>query len=565
MKKLPIGVNDFSEMIEKGYYFVDKTMLIKDVVDLPGKIKLITRPRRFGKTLNMNMIKRFFSREEKKDLFEGLKIWEKKGFVKEYYHKYLVVFVTFKEVKEVNWEKGIMKLKRVLANLGRDYRDITDDPVDKEFLEGIVRMNASEADYSDFLRYLTELIHRKTGKKAILLIDEYDVPIEAAYTYKHRDENYYENMVAFMRNMLTAALKDNEHLEFGILTGVYRVAKESIFSGLNNLAVYTVFDNRMADRFGFTEEETVEILEHFGIYSPEDKEMVDEWYGGYRVGKYQNLYNPWSVINYIDQRLSGATPQEAAQPFWINTSSNEIIKQQIEKNTSLKEDLDTLLEGKEILQKVNPWLSLRELEEVPEGVWTLFVSGGYLIAERQELGMYTLKLPNKEIQEFFKEVVMNWLSRILNIRISELYISLVKMLRHGEKERFAGFLERFIRNTLSYYDFGFEEPERVYKAFLLGMLSIALNGYEVESEIESGYGRLDVVVYPKEKRYGDYAVIFEVKKVDDEEKLEKLAEEALEQIKERKYYAKMKQKTYKVIGFGIAFARKKVSIVSGMM
>ena len=334
-------------------------------------------------------------------------------------------------------------------------------------------------------------------------------------------------------------------------------------SGLINLAVYTVFDNRMTDRFGFTEEETVEILEHFGIYSPEDKEIVDEWYGGYRVGKYQNLYNPWSVINYIDQRLSGATPQEAAQPFWINTSSNDIVKQQIEKNPQIKSELDVLLERKETLQSVDPWLSLRELEEVPEGVWTLFVSGGYLTATRQERGMYLLKIVNKEVEEFFKVTVKRWLSRILNMNVSNLYVSMVKMLKEGETEQFVNFLEKFIKNTLSYYDFGFEEPERVYKALLLGILSIALNGYEVESEIESGYGRLDVVVYPRGKRYGDYAVIFEVKKVDDEEKLEKLAENALEQIRERKYYAKMKQKGFKVIGFGIAFCGKKAELVWG--
>ena len=388
MKKLPIGVNDFSEMIEEGYYFVDKTMLIKDVIDLPGKIKLITRPRRFGKTLNMNMIKRFFSREEKKDLFEGLKIWEEKGFVKEYYHKYPVVFVSFKEVKDVTWKNPISHMKVVLSNLGMNYSDFDVRGYAKEKLKKIIDMTASDEAYADSLRFLTQLFHETIGKKAILLIDEYDVPIEAAYTYEHRDENYYESMVAFMRNMLTAALKDNEHLEFGILTGVYRVAKEFIFSGLNNLAVYTVFDNRMTDRFGFTEEETVEILEHFGVYSPEDKEVVDEWYEGYRVGKYRNLYNPWSVINYIDQRLSGATPQEAAQPFWINTSSNDIVKQQIEKNPSLKEKLQELLEGKEIMSSVDPWLSLRELEERKEGIWTLLVSGGYLTAKQHSFGRY---------------------------------------------------------------------------------------------------------------------------------------------------------------------------------
>ncbi len=560
VKKLPIGVNDFSEMIEGGYYFVDKTMLIKDVVDLPGKIKLITRPRRFGKTLNMNMIRSFFSREEKKDLFEGLKIWEKKGFVKEYYHKYPVVFVSFKEVKDVTWKNAVSHMRVVLSNLAMNYSDFEVKGYAKEKLEKIINMTASDEAYADSLRFLTQLLHETTGKKAILLIDEYDVPIEAAYTYRHRDENYYENMVAFMRNMLTAALKDNEHLEFGILTGVYRVAKESIFSGLNNLEVFTVFDSAMEERFGFTEKEITEMLCHYNL-GKEDKKIIDEWYGGYKVGEYQPLYNPWSVIKYISERVvRNASPERAAQPFWINTSSNDIVKQQIEKNPQIKSELDVLLERRETLQSVDPWLSLRELEEVPEGVWTLFVSGGYLTATRQERGMYLLKIVNKEVEEFFKVTVKRWLSRILNMNVSNLYVSMVKMLKEGETEQFVNFLEKFIKNTLSYYDFGFEETERVYKAFLLGILSIALNGYIVESELESGYGRLDVVVYPKEKRYGKYAAIFEVKKTENEEKLEEMAEKALQQIKEGGYYAKMKHKSYEVIGFGIAFCGKKASI-----
>ena len=323
------------------------------------------------------------------------------------------------------------------------------------------------------------MVHKKTGRKAILLIDEYDVPIEAAYTYRHRDEDYYENMVAFMRNMLAGALKDNEHLEFGILTGVYRVAKESIFSGLNNLAVYTVFDDEMSERFGFTEREVEELIKHYDL-SKEDKKVIDEWYGGYKIGECQPLYNPWSVIYYVKERVYGRkAPGKAVQPFWINTSSNDIIKEQIEKNPSLKEDLDVLLEGEEILQKVNPWLSLRELEEAPEGVWTLFVSGGYLAATRREMGMYLLRIVNKEVEEFFKVTVKRWLSRVLNMNVSNLYVSMVKMLEDGSTEEFVNFLEKFIKNTLSYHDFGFEEPERVYKAFLLGILSIALNGYEV--------------------------------------------------------------------------------------
>jgi len=565
VKRLPIGVNDFSEMIEEGYYFVDKTLLIKDIIELPGKIKLITRPRRFGKTLNMNMIRRFFLREEKEGLFEGLKIWEEKGFVKEYYRKYPVIFVTFKEVKEVGWKDALDHLKTVISNLVEGYAGTIRNVRFQRWAEGIIEGQLPVTEYMDSLRNITQLLHESTGKKAILFIDEYDVPIEAAYTYRHRDENYYENMVAFMRNMLTAALKDNEHLEFGILTGVYRVAKESIFSGLNNLEVFTVFDSIIEEKFGFTEEEVKALLEYYEL-GEEDKQFIKEWYGGYRVGEYEGLYNPWSVIKYISERVIRKQPPErAVQPFWINTSSNDIVKEQIERNSQIKSELDVLLERKEILQSVDPWLSLRELEEAPEGVWTLFVSGGYLAATRQEMGMYLLRIVNREVEEFFKVIVKRWLSRVLNMNVSNLYISMVKMVKDGSVKQFVNFLERFIKNALSYYDFGFEESERVYKAFLLGILSIAINGYEVESELEAGYGRLDIALYPKEKRYGEYAVIFEVKQAGSDEKCDELARGALEQIRGREYYTKMKQRGYKVIGFGIAFRGKRASILSTLM
>ena len=283
------------------------------------------------------------------------------------------------------------------------------------------------------------------------------------------------------------------------------------------------------------------------------------------MGERVYLYNPWSVINYIDLRISGKSPEKAVQPFWINTSSNQLIKEQIEGNPYLKQTLDILMEGKEVIQNIDPWLSLRELEEAPEGVWTLLVSGGYLNAKRVDFDMYSLKIPNKEILYFFKKTVARWLEDVLNVRVSNLYISLVQMMKEGRFEGFCNFLEKFIQSSLSYYDIGYEEPERVYKAFLLGMLSIAMNGYIVESEMESGYGRLDVVVYPKERKYGRYGVIFEVKRVESEKKLEEVAKEAIEQVRSRKYYVKVKEKGYDVIAFGVVFSGKKVMILCEKM
>ncbi len=314
MKKLPIGVNDFQEMVKGNYYYVDKTMLIKDVIDLSGKVKLVTRPRRFGKTLNMDMLRRFFSMEEREGLFEGFAIWKEKGLVREYYRKYPVIFVSFRQVKEVNWRSAIGKVKVVLSEVAEEMMKYAKEEVDRKKLERLASLEAEEWMYADVLMLVTKIVYQSTGKKAIVLIDEYDVPIEAAYTYRHKDPDYYDEMVAFMRGLLTAALKDNPYLEFGILTGVYRVAKESIFSGLNNLAVYTVFEGEMSERFGFTEEEVHKMLNHYKL-GEEDEKIVEQWYSGYTMGKV-TVYNPWSVINYIRSRVEGSnSPEDACQPY----------------------------------------------------------------------------------------------------------------------------------------------------------------------------------------------------------------------------------------------------------
>ncbi len=565
MKKLPIGVSNFEDMMKGNYYYVDKTLLIKDIIDLSGEVKLITRPRRFGKTLNMDMLFRFFSMDERQDLFEGLKIWEERSLVKDHYHSYPVLLISFREVKDVDWASASRHLKVILSNFAKDYLDLKVDESSKKILKRLAEREASMEEYADVFRFLTELLYRVKGKKSVILIDEYDVPIESAYAYRHRVPDYYDNMTAFMRGLLTAALKDNPYLAFGILTGVYRVAKESIFSGLNNLAVYTVFDSEMPDRFGFTEEEVNEMLKHYGL-GKEDKKVVDEWYGGYGIGNVENLYNPWSVLNYIRSRVEGENPpSRSAQTYWINTSSNDLIIEQIKNSRNVKMEIDRLLEGKEVQLTVDPWLSLRDLERRKDGVWVLFANGGYLTARWIRSSKYAFKIPNEEVLSFFKTTVIEWIEERTNAEIFRMLDELDRMLNEGEYEEFAKRLESFIESGLSYYDVAKSESERFYKGFLLGILAIAVNGYKVESELESGYGRLDVVIYPKDKSFGRYAAIFEVKRSDDEGRLEKLAKEAFDQIKEKKYYVKMKEKGYKVIGFGIAFCGKRVRMIAALV
>ena len=408
------------------------------------------------------------------------------------------------------------------------------------------------------LQTLTRVLSEGFGKKTILLIDEYDVPIEAAYTYQHKDSDYYENMVAFMRDLLTAALKDNSYLEFAILTGVYRVAKESIFSGLNNVATYTIFENEMADKFGFTEDEVYELLKYYDLEN--DIDAVRDWYNGYVFGGVEGIYNPWSVIYYTKERLAGKDVEKALQPYWINTSSNDIIIKQIENNPYLQEDLDKLLSKEELIVPIDPFLSLREIDQNPSGVWTLFASAGYINAIQISRKEYSVSIPNKEIEEFYKDSVMLWLERTTKVAMYDLIRALREAVVKGNVNRFAKLLERYLSSSLSYFDIGYDDTERVYKAFVLGMLSLGTNGYVVETETESGYGRVDVAVYPKDKRYGEYALVMELKRANSENKLERAAKEAMIQIKEKGYSEKYERLGYKVIPIGIAFYGKRAYV-----
>ncbi len=552
MKVLPIGIDNFEKMITGGHYFVDKSMLVKDVRMLSGEVKLITRPRRFGKTLNMDMIKEFYSLDGK-DLFDELKIMDEKEFVKENYHQYPVVFISFRNIKRTNWKDAKKSLEKLLHKMLLDYIEDDNNTILKLY-------EKEDVPYEDALLDVTEVLYKRYGKKVILLIDEYDVPIEAAYTYQHRDPDYYENMVAFMRDLLTAALKNNPYLEFAILTGVYRVAKESIFSGLNNVAAYTIFSPYMQTYFGFTEDEVYEMLKYYALES--DINAVRDWYNGYVFGNVEGIYNPWSVIYYIHERIGGLSIESALQPYWINTSSNDIIIKQIENNPYLQEDLDKLLSKEDLIVPIDPFLSLREIDENPSGVWTLLASAGYLNAIQTSMDRYKVFIPNKEIEKFYKTRVMRWIEKKTRFMMYDLIRALDEAVMKGNAEKFSKLLERYLSSSLSYFDIGYDDAERVYKAFVLGMLSLGTNGYFVETEVESGYGRVDVAIYPKDKRYGEYALLMELKRADSEDEIERVAREAIDQIEEKRYKEKYEKLGYKVIPIGIAFFGKRVYVAT---
>ena len=468
--------------------------------------------------------------------------------------------MTFKDVKTSTWEEAKQSLVIVLGELIRK--------VLREHFEGIYEEDAkflkklleeeNLAKYAYSLQILTRVLSEKYGKKVILLIDEYDVPIEAAHTYQHRDPDYYENMVAFMRNLLTAALKDNPYLEFAVLTGVYRAAKESIFSGLNNVAVYTIFENEMSDKFGFTEDEVHKILKHYDL--EDELDAIREWYDGYVFGNVEGMYNPWSVIYYVKERLAGKSMEKALQPYWINTSSNDLIVKQIEMNPFLQQDLDKLVLGDELVVEVDPFLSLREMDQNPSGVWTLLAHAGYLNAYQMSADEYRISLPNKEIEKFYKKVISSWLEGTLNVSFYNMIRELKEAMKFGRVEGFVKLLEVYLRNSLSYFDVGYDDAERVYKAFVLGMLSMATNGYVVETEVESGYGRVDIAVYPKDRRFGKYSLVMELKKAESEEKLTDAVEEALKQIQDKGYTVKYERMGYTVISIGMAFYKRRVVV-----
>jgi len=475
-----------------------------------------------------------------------------------------VVFLTFKAVKSINWKEAFGGMKNLLSDLYSEYEYLKDTLRKHEVtrFDRILEGEGSLADYESSLKDLTKYLWKHHGKKVILLIDEYDVPIEAAYVNREKDTDYYDNMVSFMRGLLTEALKDNEYLEFAVMTGVFRVAKESIFSGLNNLDVYTVFDNAMTDKFGFTQEEVDKLLEDYGL-GEEDKEKVRQWYNGYRIGEREGIYNPWSVLNYVTERISDVSPDMAVQPYWINTSSNDLIIEQIENNDELGPHLGQLIEGGEVRKVVDRSMSLRDMETNKSAVWTLLVSGGYLNAKflRKEgrMDLYSLSVPNEEVKYFYETTVSNWIENRVKIDGSQLEYML-KSLLTGNIEEFAEVFKRFVYETLSYYDVSGSEKEVVYKAFVLGMLVLVKDGYVVKSEGETRRGRYDVAIYPRGG--GRYGVVMEFKSIfrgASDRMVEEELKMALKQIEERGYGVDLKAHgVEKVINLAVVFRGKEV-------
>ena len=536
-KPLPIGVSDFKEIVENNYYYIDKTKLIEDILHYRAKVNLFTRPRRFGKTLNISMIKYFFdieNKEENRKLFDGLNISESEHMQEQ--GQYPVIYISFRNMEEVSWENSHIAIRQLISNMYDEFKFIREDMDERElFYFDNVWFNKDIADWKGSLKALTKYLYEYYGKKAVVLIDEYDTPIIQAY-----QEGYYKQAISFFKKFYGDAMKDNEYLQFGIMTGILRIAKEGIFSGLNNLKVNNIFSEKYSEYYGLTENEVVEAVKYYGLeYEMED---VREWYDGYQFGETE-IYNPWSIINFLDEKK--------LRPYWIGVSGNKTIYDLLGKaDKKVIEDLEKLFVGKTVYKAINEYM---EYVFNASDIWELFLYSGYLTTDGEKKGeLYPLRLPNKEIQTFFRKI---FIDRFVGNYTQ--FSNIVENLKNGKIEEFAKGLQDEILSSLSYFDT--EKDEKYYKIFLIGIFIILANDYIRLSERESGYGRADLVLEPKNKINPSY--IFEFKAVNNENELKNYAKTGFEQIKEKEYDVELRNREIdKIVCVGLAFYRKKLKM-----
>ena len=537
MKRLAIGIDDFRKIIKEDCYYVDKTKFIEDVLQDASNVKLFTRPRRFGKTLNMSMLKYFFDvreSEENRELFNGLDI-EKSKYIDEQ-GKYPTILISLKSIKYETWEESLEQLKSLISNLYNEFEYIRESLNESEIeLFNDIWFKKENGEYANSLKNLTSFLYKYYKKEVILLIDEYDIPLITAHKY-----GYYDEIINFYKIFLGEALKTNQYLKMGVLTGIIRVIRTGIFSDLNNLKVYSILEKKYSDFFGFTEEEVKEALQFFDI--EEELVNVKYWYDGYKFGD-SELYNPWSIINFLDGR--------ELKNYWVGTSENFLIKNILENSTSrTNEILEKLFNEEEVEEAITGTSDLSILMDSKE-VWELLLFSGYLtVKEKIDEDIYSLKLPNMEVKKLFKKEFINV---HFGISLFRKTMEALKSLKFNDFEKY--FQEIMLKST-SNWD---TSKEAFYHGLSLGMLSYLDNDYYVTSNFEAGFGRYDVVLEPKNKN--NRAFILEFKVTDDENKLEKLSKEKIKQIEEKRYDINLKSRGIKEITFvGIAFYGKKLKV-----
>ncbi|MCL5436886.1 MAG: ATP-binding protein, partial [Candidatus Dependentiae bacterium] len=491
-KKLPIGIHDFEKLVRGNYYFVDKSLLIKELLDAGAQVTLLPRPRRFGKTLNISMLRYFFEKSEvdHRDLFNDLKIAEHPDCMAKQGH-YPVIFLTFRDVKQGDWRESLPTIKELIAAEFERHRAVLEGdtlgPVQRRNFLGVLEGTAESAIYRASLRILSACLHKYHGVPPVILIDEYDAPIHAAF--EHR---YYDDAIQFMRNFLCGGLKDNDHLEFGVLTGILRIAKESIFSGLNNLEVDTFVQRPYADKFGLLEDEVAALLAYFDF--PEPISAVRDWYDGYRGGPWR-LYNPWSIVNLAKYGT--------LQPYWINTSDNALLKAVLQHGPDeLKTDLIRLLQGEAVTQEIDVSTVLTDLMTHVSAAWNLLLMSGYVTFENlrpdptlEGSEIAELRIPNTEVRWVYQRQILSWFA---GAQVKQQYRSMLESLVAGDRESFRELFEELVEQALSIFDVTGKNPEKFYHGLVLGMLASLQATHEVISNRESGLGRYDVSIFPKD-------------------------------------------------------------------
>ena len=551
MYSMPVGLDNFREMIAREYYFVDKTKFIKELLDSNAMVTLITRPRRFGKTLAMRMLQEFFDiNAAGRDTFKGLNISRAGEKYMQHRGKYPVIFLQLKNVAAGDFEKSFAFLKAIIARLYREYAFLEESPAltgdEKEYYVR-VRRGREHCTYDDLamsLGNLTDMLYRHYGIRPIVLIDEYDAPIQHAW-----EDGYYEDMIRFMRQFYSEVLKGNEALEFAVLTGVLRVAKESIFSGLNNLKVCSVLSGEYSDIFGFTGEEVAKMAVDL---QQEDKlPEIKAWYDGYTFGGTE-IYNPWSVIMYFD---AGCKPA----PYWVNTSGNGIVKQMFKfSGQEGADDLQSLMDGGSVFKQLREGVVYANIGDRIDDLYSILLMTGYLkcvgLMEKLYGEEAELRIPNKEIRSLFgREILENFIAAGSVSRLGRMLDAMVS----GHGDIFESVLSGIVRNNVSYHDAA--NGESFYHGMMLGFCVLLKDTHIVQSNRESGYGRFDLALIPTDRRY--YGVILEFKRAADEAQLEEKALEALAQIEELSYIAEFEQRQIeKVWKYGIAFCGKKVCL-----
>ena len=557
MKKLPIGYSDFTTVINEGFYYIDKSLLIKDVIDDSAQVLLLPRPRRFGKTLNLSMLRCFFEKtdneEEPKASFQGLVIEQEEVF-HPHCGKYPVIFLTFKDVKQLRTEHMLQAIKTVIASEFKRHKYLLNsdilDSQEKAQYRDILFFRADEVQYQYALKTLSTCLHRYHAQKPVVLIDEYDTPIHTAFL-----GGYYQEIVAFFRSFFGAGLKDNPSLFKGVLTGILRVARESIFSDLNNLGVYSLLSHKFSTRFGLTEEEVNTLL---ADYQLSDNILdVKDWYNGYIFGN-TILYNPWSILNYV------ANVEDGCKTYWANTSSNRLIKDVIGHAPDIvKTEFQDLLQDIPLKKHLDENIVFAEFTSNERVVYSFLVFSGYLKAFAPEIinhkAYHSLLIPNREVQQIFDDVILLWLNESYENRKLQL---MLQVLLDNDIATFEEILSDFVLTTLSYFDTQKQDVERVYQAFILGMLLNLAPEYEINSNKESGFGRYDMSVIPKDT--SKRAIIMELKKIGMHETKDTALDNALKQIEDKQYETDIRKRGIQhMTKLAVTFDGKRVWVRTG--